>query len=127
MCHVLLVMPLLALPLFFFLPFGQALLYYGLILLVCAIVYGLMVKDMRRPASTGVEGMVGGVGRVIGKGSGDVKVAYRGEIWDALSEEEVSVGDAVQITGLKRMKLSVRKPGGPKPNSVSLSSMKRGG
>lgn len=118
MCHVLLMMPLLGLPLFFFLPFGQALLYYGLILLVCGVVYGLMMKDMRRPASTGVEGMMGGVGKVIGNGSGHLKVAYRGEIWDAICEEEVSVGDAVQITGLERMKLSVRKPGGPKPNSA---------
>lgn len=109
MCHIVLVLPVLALPLFMFLPFGPALFSYSLILLVCAILYWLMIRDMRRPASTGVEGMIGGVGRVIGNGTRGIKVAYRGEIWDADCREEAAEGEAVEVTGLERMRLIVQK------------------
>lgn len=112
MCHIVLVLPVLALPIFMILPLEQALFYYGLILVACSFLYWLMVKDMHRPASTGVEGMIGGVGKVIGNGARGVKVFFKGEIWDADCREEISEGEAVEVTGMERMKLIVRKPSG---------------
>ena len=37
------------------------------------------------------------------------KVLLRGELWDAVSDDELAVGDAVQVTRFERMKLVVRK------------------
>ncbi|MFQ5842433.1 MAG: NfeD family protein [Thermodesulfobacteriota bacterium] len=111
MCHIFLVLPLVGLFLFFFLPFNQALLFYSLILLLCSIVYWLIWKDMRRPVSTGVEGMVGGIGKVIQKGTRTAKIFYKGEIWEVICAEEISIGELVEVTGLERMKVIVRKQG----------------
>ncbi len=64
---------------------------------------------MRKPAATGVEGMIGGVGRVIGNGGGEAKVFYKGELWEGICGEDLSVGESVEITAVERMRLRVRK------------------
>lgn len=61
---------------------------------------------------TGVEGMIGGKAEVIQNGNGILKVFFRGEVWDAISSENLSVGERVEITGahrLERMRLLVRR------------------
>jgi len=60
MCQILFLIPFFAPILFFFLPFGQALLLYGFILILCSILFWLIWKDFRRPVTTGTEGMIGG-------------------------------------------------------------------
>lgn len=109
MCHLLLVMPFVSLVVFLFLPFEEALGIYLMILAVCAVLYWLIWKAIRRPVTTGVEGMIGGTGKVLENGSKTAKVFYKGEIWDAVCSEQLSVGDSVEIAGLERMKLIVRK------------------
>ena len=109
MCHLLLVLPFVSLILFSFLPFNQALLLYSLILLLCSIFYWLIWKDMPRPVTTGVEGMIGAVGQVIQNGKRTHKVFVKGEIWDAICDGALSVGESVEVIGLKRMELAVRK------------------
>ena len=44
-------------------------------------------------------------------GAGQVKVFYRGEIWD-LCTEPVAKGEQVEISGMEQMKLIVKPPGG---------------
>lgn len=115
MCHLLLVLPLVSLILFSFLPFNQALLFYSLILFLCSILYWLIWKDIRRPATTGIEGMVGSRAEVIQNGNGTLKVFFRGEIWDAISHDDLPVGEKVEIIGtprMEKMKLLVRKRAG---------------
>lgn len=70
--------------------------------------YWLMWKDFWKPVTTGIEGMIGGKAEVIQNGNGTVKVFFRGEIWDAISKEDLSVGQRVEITGVERMRLVVR-------------------
>ena len=94
---------------FLFLPFDQALLLYTFLLLFCAVLYWLIWKAMRRPVSSGIEGMIGGVGRVIQIGEKAAKIFYKGEIWDAMSTDPLSVGDSIEIVRLERMTLIVRK------------------
>lgn len=112
MCHLILILPLVGPVLFFFLPFERALIYYSLILLFSSLFYWLIWKDMHRPSTTGVEGMVGGTGQVIQNKKGKVKIFYKGEIWDAVCAEEVSLGEAVRVVGLERMRLIVQKGAG---------------
>ncbi len=109
MCHLLLVLPLVSLILFPLLPIEVAATLYSFILLFCAILYWLIWRDMHRPLTTGVEGMMGAVGQVIQNGKRTHKVFVRGEIWDAICEEALSVGESVEVIGLKRMELAVRK------------------
>ena len=109
MCHLLLVMPFASLIVFWLLPFEEALAVYLAILAVCGVLYGLIWKAIRRPVATGIEGMIGGVGRVIQVGEKKAKIFYRGEIWDAASADPISVGDSVEITKVERMTLMVRK------------------
>lgn len=109
MCHIVLVVPLLALALFAFLPVSQALMLYLPVLLVCAIFYWVIWRDARRPVTLGVEGMIGGMAQVMENGRGRVKVFYRGEIWDAMCLDPVSRDEKVEVTGMERMKLIVRR------------------
>lgn len=109
MCHIIFVLPFAFLLLFLFLPFEQAMLLYALVLLICGLLYWLIWKAMRRPVTTGVEGMMGAVGQVIHNGKRTHKVFVKGEIWDAICDEALSVGESVEVIGLKRMELAVRK------------------
>ncbi len=108
MCHILLVLPFGGLILFWILPLEQAALLYSLLLVVWSVVFWLLWKDFWRPVTTGVEGMIGAKAEVIQNGNGAAKVFFRGEIWDALSSKDLSVGQRVEITGVERMRLSVR-------------------
>ena len=109
MCHVILLLPIIALPLFWFLSWEEALILYTTICLLAAVCYWLLWGDMRRPAATGIEGMMGGTGTIFRCGEGETKVYYRGEIWDAVCKDAMSLGERVEIVGLDRMKIIVRR------------------
>lgn len=108
MCHIFLVLPILGLPLFFILPWGEALVLYAGICVLSAAFYWLIWRTMRRQAATGIEGMMGGIGTVFQCSEGKTKVFYRGEIWNAVSKEPMSLGERVEIIGFDRLKLVVR-------------------
>jgi len=119
MCHILFVLPLIGSVLFWVLPLQQAMLFYSLILIVCAAFYWLMWKDFWRPVTTGAEGIIGGKAEVIQNGNGALKVFFRGEIWDAISKREPSLGQKVEVTGVERMTLAVRPVGEALTSSIS--------
>jgi inner membrane protein len=109
MCHILLLLPIFALPLFWVFPWEQALILYAAVCFLSASFYWLIWRTMRRPATTGIEGMMGGTGTVIRCSEGKTKVFCRGEIWDAVCKEGISLGERVEIVGFERMKLVVRR------------------
>jgi membrane protein implicated in regulation of membrane protease activity len=102
-------LPVHALPLFWFLPWEEALVLYSIICLLSAGFYWLIWWTMNRPATTGIEGMMGGIGTVIRCSEGKTKVFCRGEIWDAVSKEAMFFGERVEIVGFERMRLIVRR------------------
>ena len=108
MCHLILLVPVFGLSFFYFLPLGEASLMYAVVLVPCALLYWLIWRSQCRPVTTGIEGMIGEVGRVFQRSESGAKVFYRGEIWEAICEENLSVGEPVVIVGLARMKLVVR-------------------
>ncbi len=109
MCHLLLLMPFASLIVFWLLPFEQALAIYLAILAACAVLYWLIWKACRRPVATGIEGMIGGIGKVIQIGEKKAKIFYKGEIWNAFSADSISLGDSVEISRVERMTVIVRK------------------
>ena len=75
---------------------------------MCAFLYRLMWRDRWRPVTTGVEGMIGGKAEVIQNDNETLKVSFRGEIWNAISPKDLSVGQKVEITAIDRMRVVVR-------------------
>jgi membrane-bound serine protease (ClpP class) len=86
------------------------------ILVACAFI-GLVVrfgwKAIRGQPMTGHEGMVGTVGVAKTPLSPHGTVAIHGELWEAVSEQPMQVGESVQVTRLEGLKLFV-KPAQPK-------------
>ena len=109
MCHFLFLLPFIALLLFFLLPAGQATFISVPLFLIFVWLAWVTWKDMRRPVSTGIEGLMGAKAQVVGKTRDGAKVSLRGELWDALSDDELTMGDTVRVTRFERMKLVVRK------------------
>lgn len=106
--HILLAL-LLVLALFFFLtPLQASFLSIPLILAFLWLSW-IMWRDWKRPVSTGIEGLMGGKAQVVSKTGNGAKVLLRGELWDAVSSDELAVGETVAVTGLERMKLVVRR------------------
>ncbi|MFN2387757.1 MAG: nodulation protein NfeD [Thermoanaerobaculia bacterium] len=64
------------------------------------------------PATTGLEGMVGEVARVVG-GFGDVpgrgKIVVHGEYWDSEGPPDLSPGEQVRVVGVEGLRLQVER------------------
>lgn len=82
---------------------------WRIVFLVCAVFIEVgevffWIRFLRRyRVTTGVEGMIGERGEMIGSG----RVRVRGEIWNARSESEVDRGDAVRIAAVEGLTLVV--------------------
>ena len=104
------VLLLLCLSLVRVLPPKEALLLDSVIVVFWGIFLRLLWKDKRRRVTTGIEGMIGSNAEVIERSNGTLKVFFRGEIWDAVSSEDLSVRERVEILGIhreERMKVRV--------------------
>jgi len=71
----------------------------------------LAVISQRRPSVTGASGMVGAAGVALTPipVGGTGRVSARGEIWTARCDDAVSEGDAVIVSGLDGLVLTVRR------------------
>jgi membrane-bound ClpP family serine protease len=113
MCHVILASPILALPLFLFLPFRAALPPYIAIILATAFVYFKIVAAMRSRVHTGLEGMTGGEAVVIEDIDPEGKVKFENEIWAATARgQRFPKGKKVRICGALGLELIVESSQG---------------
>jgi membrane-bound ClpP family serine protease len=102
------VSPLAALLLFYYLPFGTALLYYIPILIVAGFCHYLMMKSMRAKAETGLEAMIGGEAIVIKSIDPEGKIRFKSEIWTATAQgKKIAEGKRVRILGAEGLVLVV--------------------
>lgn len=110
MCHLLLALPLLALPLFWAFPLSVALPAYGAVAGLSAVIYWYAIQAMKRPIQNGAEGMVGEIGEVIETGDENLLVRIHNELWPAVpSRGPVHAGDQVEVIGVERLTLQVQK------------------
>ncbi|MFQ5798049.1 MAG: NfeD family protein [Candidatus Binatia bacterium] len=109
MCHLVLLMPIFGLAVFWVLPFGVASPVYAVILALSAILYWKIMRAMQRPVQTGVEPMVGEFAKVIDTIRPRGRVQLHGEIWNAVSSDVVRKGDSAEIIALEGLTLLVRK------------------
>ena len=108
MCHIILASPILALPLFLFLPFRTALPAYLAVLLTMAFVYFKIISAMKSKVQTGVEGMTDGDALVEEDIDPEGKVRFKNELWAATAEgKRFSKGQRVRIHGFQGLKVIV--------------------
>src|SRR5262249_50940408 len=69
----------------------------------------LAARTWRQRSTVGAEGLIGKVGEVRVRLAPRGQVWLHGEYWNAESEEEVEVGEKVQVVGINDLVLRVRK------------------
>jgi len=110
MCHLILALPLIALPVFWLLPWGAAFTVYGSVLVATGIVYGLIMKAMKMPPESGAEALLNAAGRVRSVEGFSATVWIRSELWSADNAGgTLAVGDTVTVEGIDGLRLRVRK------------------
>lgn len=109
MCHVLLILPLLALPVFWFWPLTIALPVYGAAVGLAAVTYWCAVRAMRQPRQNGAEGLIRDTGQVVASELGEVRVQIRSELWEAVSTVPLQQGDRVKVVSAEGTRLRVQK------------------
>ena len=113
MCHVLLGLPLLALPVFWIWPLSVAAPVYGVVAVASLALYAYALKAMRMPPLNGAEAIVGASGTVAKVGERGVTLLVRGELWTADADRETfAVGDRAVVVGVDGLRLRARKRSG---------------
>lgn len=110
MCHIALLLPLLALPVLWVWPLNVSGPIYVVIAVVSAAIYWYAVLAMRRPVGTGAEGMIGATGTVVESHGKSLVVQIGSEIWNARSGMTLREGDRVEVLGVERLVLAVKRP-----------------
>ena len=77
--------------------------------IVSLLLAWVVFRALRRRPATGSEGLIGKKGRALSAISGNGEVFVHGEIWKAVSEEEIQEGDAIEVTEVDGLALRVRK------------------
>jgi membrane-bound ClpP family serine protease len=83
MCHIILSFPILALPLFFFLPLRTAVPAYVVVLLATAFLYFKIISALRSKVQTGLEAVIDEEALVIEDIDPEGKIIFWSEIWKA--------------------------------------------
>jgi len=117
MCHLILLMPVLSLPVFWLLPISQALPIYMIIAFVSGLLYWLIARALVRQPATGSESLVGAAAEVVSKlRPGDhagYLVRSGGELWSADSPDPLQTGETVSITAVDGVRLIVGRGSDP--------------
>jgi membrane-bound serine protease (ClpP class) len=102
-------MPLIALPLFWFLPITAAALIYAGIIALSAWLYVYVFKAWSQPVITGKEYSINSSGEVIDVKGHRLHVRVHSEIWSAESNDTLQPGDSIKVTGMESLTLKVEK------------------
>ncbi|MFQ5797025.1 MAG: NfeD family protein [Candidatus Bipolaricaulia bacterium] len=111
MCHLVLLMPILGVGVFFIVPVPIALPIYLGITAVSLFIYVKLLNAMHVTVTTGREAMVGAIAEVESAAATDgrSRIRYRNERWLAVSPDRLDVGDQVEIIGFEGVRIIVRR------------------
>jgi membrane protein implicated in regulation of membrane protease activity len=121
MCHLILLMPVLGIIVFWIWPLSIAVPVYTIILITSAITYFSLLKALHRPVTTGREGLIGKTGEIIDIQEDEIHAMLHGEIWSVKTNSALNIGDQVTVTGMNGLKLKVKKAGQDE-DSVEIKS-----
>jgi membrane-bound serine protease (ClpP class) len=77
-------------------------------LLVVGFLVFMSLRARRMPVRSGVEGMIHEIGVARSPLNPRGKVLLQGEIWDAVADEPVEMGEAVEVMAVRNLTLAVR-------------------
>lgn len=110
MCHLILALPLVALPLLWLLPPSVGVPVYGLAVFIALATYRLALRSMRMPVQNGPEALEHAVGVVKWSDARRLSVWVGGELWSAQAMEGApDVGENVEVVGHRGITLLVRR------------------
>jgi membrane-bound ClpP family serine protease len=115
MCHIILSFPILALPLFYFLPLRTAVPAYAVFLLVTAFLYLKVISALKSKVQTGLEAVIDEEALVIEDIDPEGKVMFWSEIWKATANgKKFRKGEKVRIYGFSGLEAIVGDPSVPR-------------
>ncbi len=113
MCHLILLMPVIVLPIFWLMPLNFAVPIYIVIASASGSFYWLITKSMRKCPETGAESLIGTKAEVVSRlGSVDhaqYLVRSRGELWSASSPDTLHPGETVSIAAMEGITLIIKR------------------
>jgi membrane protein implicated in regulation of membrane protease activity len=116
MWHLIIMLPIVGIIVFFLLPLSAAIPVYLVILLASGLAYWSVARAMRRRPKTGREGLIGATARVVSHvqpgGNARYLVRTQGELWGADSPDALREGEVVTVTGIDGLKLRVQRMAG---------------
>ncbi|MBI2854825.1 MAG: NfeD family protein [Chloroflexi bacterium] len=105
MCHLVLFLPVLGLPVFWLMPVGYSIPIYAAILLLSLPLYWLVMRGMQRPLAVGIESIVGARVEVVKKlglrRTGMYLVRSHGELWTAFGSAGFEAGDRAIVVSFE--------------------------
>ena len=109
MCHLLLLLPVLALPVFWLLPLYDAGSLYAVVVAVSVFVYLFVWKAWRTPPANGTQNLIGTTGRVVRVGPHNVTLQLGGELWTAdVQGTPLCVGERALVVAINGLRLTAR-------------------
>lgn len=108
MCHILLLLPVLALPVLWIWPPAIAWPVYGVAAAASLGTYALVYWAWKAPLVHGPQTLIGATGRVVGVDGRRVTLRVRGELWLADVEEAALVpGEEAALVAIDGLRLTV--------------------
>lgn len=121
MCHFLLLLPVLALPVFWVWPLSISGPLYAFVAIVSVFVYQLVWKAWKTPPANGLQNLIGETGRVVRVGPRNVTLQLGGELWTADVEgPPLALGERAVVEGIDGLRLKARLA----PRNEPLSPIK---
>lgn len=115
MCHLILLMPVLGLPILWLMPLSFAIPSYVVIVLMSVFLYWLITKAMRKPIQDGFQSLIGTEAEVVSRRARDNPAQYlvrsQGELWSAYSTDTLQPGEQVNIVAVKGIGIVVERVG----------------
>ena len=110
---LLMLLPIIAIPVFWLLPLGLAIPIYVFALLLSGAMFWLMRGTMRRPAVTGEGSLIGKDADVVSQSSQGISSRYivRAEdrLWTAQSRDTLQPGETATIVAVEGNKLIINR------------------
>ena len=123
MCHLILLMPVITLPIFWLMPLNFAVPIYVVIVLISAFLYWLITKAMRKPLQDGFQSLIGTEAEVVSRMAPGYSAQYlirsQGELWSAYATDTFQPGESVNIVAVKGIGVVVeRAEPGSRPSEI---------
>jgi membrane protein implicated in regulation of membrane protease activity len=109
MCHLVLLLPLLALPVFWLVPLWIAVPTYAAVLILSGGTWFLAMRAMHQPVQIGVQALLHSRGEVLGTEGKLFRVRVNSEVWNAESKDTLRSGDRVEVLAIDGLRLRVRR------------------